>query len=90
MGKKYNIVPSDGTTCPRCGVVAETRQHPVITEKQLKQPFYYRRWYNCKNEKCITTTFMLDDWKVVNKNGAAREMKEKQEYSAQMDFFRNL
>jgi len=33
---------------------------------------------------------MLDDWKVENKNAAAREMKEKQEYSAQLDFLRNI
>jgi hypothetical protein len=58
----------------------------VITEKQLKQPFYYKRWYNCKNEKSKTTTFMLEDWKVRNKNAAALEMEAKQEYSATMSF----
>jgi hypothetical protein len=90
MGKKYNIVPSDGTVCPRCNEVAETRQHPVITEKQLKQPFYYRRWYNCKNENCKTTTFMLEGWKVKNKNAAALEFDARQEYAAQLDFLRNI
>ena len=35
-----SIMPPDGIVCPRCNEVAETRQHPVITGKQLKQPFY--------------------------------------------------
>jgi hypothetical protein len=39
---------------------------------------------------CKTGIFMLEDWKVENKNAAALEMEAKQEYSAQMDFLRNI
>jgi hypothetical protein len=88
--KKYIVVPPDGTECPRCFQEGETRQHIQITQKQLNQPFYFKRWYNCNNEKCPTTIFMLNDWKVENKNAAALEMKAKQEYSAQLSFLKGL
>ena len=84
------MVTPDGTTCPRCGVEAESRKHTQITDKQLTQPFYFKRWYNCINEQCKTGIFMLEDWKVENKNAAAVEMNAKQEYSAQMSFLQNL
>lgn len=77
--KKYTITTPDGTTCPRCGVEAETRTHTDISEKILTQPFYYRFWYNCKNQECKTTVFMLEDWKVWNKNSAAQNFKMVQE-----------
>lgn len=77
--KGYKVLEPDGTTCPRCDSIAETRAHVSITEKHLKQPFYFRRWYNCKNESCPTTTFMLEDWKVWNHNTAAKNFKLVQE-----------
>lgn len=88
--KHYEVISPDGTTCPRCGEVAETREHSAITQKQLGQPFYFKRWYNCTNQVCKTAIFMRDDWKVWNLNAAAREMKEKEEYLAQLDFLRSL
>jgi hypothetical protein len=47
----------------------------------------FKYWYNCTNRECKTGIFMLEDWKVENKNAAALELKAEQEYSAQMDFF---
>jgi hypothetical protein len=92
MSKKrhYEVMTPDGTVCPRCFQEAETRKHIAITAKQLNQPFYFKRWYSCTNRECKTGIFMLEDWKVENKNAAALEMKAKQEYSAQMDFLRSI
>ena len=92
MSKKrhYEVISPDGTTCPRCGVEAEKRKHTAITDKHLRQPYYFKYWYNCTNRECKTGIFMLEDWKVENKNAAALEMQAKQEYSAQLDFLRNI
>lgn len=77
--KHYKVVMPDGTTCPRCGEEAETRTHTEITSKQLSQPFYYKYWYNCAKRDCKTTIFMLEDWKVWNKNASAQNFKLLQE-----------
>jgi hypothetical protein len=92
MSKKrhYEVISPDGTTCPRCGVEAETRKHTTITDKQLRQPFYFKRWYNCTNTECKTGIFMLDDWKVINKNGAAFAFEAKKEFGEQMTFLRSI
>lgn len=77
--KNYTVVEPDGTECPRCFAVTETRQHTYISQKLLNQPFYFKRWYTCKNQQCKTTTFMLEDWKVFNNNLAAKNFKMIQE-----------
>ncbi len=88
--RRYEVISPDGTTCPRCGEVAETRKHVAITQKQLNQPFYFKRWYNCTNALCKTGIFMLDDWKVENKNAAALEMEAKKDFSEQMSFLNSI
>ena len=52
------------------------REHKSITEKHLKQPFYYDRWYKCLNYNCKTTLIMLERHKV------HREMKTEQKDKA--------
>jgi len=76
---KHIVVPSDGTSCELCGEVAEVREHPTLTDKMLRQPFYYSRWYCCKNPMCKRTLFMLDEYRVLNKNAAARRFKSRQQ-----------
>lgn len=77
--KSYVIIEPDGTTCPRCGHEAQTRRHAHLSEKVLRQPYYYLFWYNCINPECKTTIFMLDECKVWNKNEAAQNLKTVQE-----------
>jgi len=43
--RKYMIVSEDGPPCPRCGRPMQVREHDRIREKQLRQPFYYSRWF---------------------------------------------
>jgi len=53
----------------------QVRQHKQITEKQLKQPFFYLRWYYCLNRKCKTKQVMPDEFIIYNKNKKGRKQK---------------
>lgn len=86
----YRVVTPDGTTCPRCEQEAETRTHTKIGQKQLSQPFYFHYWYNCNNKQCPTKIFMLEDWKVWNRNAAAQNLKIVQEDNAWVERFKRL
>jgi hypothetical protein len=63
--KKYVIVPGLGIRCHRCNRHTQIREHSVITEKHLAQPFYYSRWYYCNNAQCRTNQIMPDEFKVM-------------------------
>lgn len=92
--KPYEVVDYEGLPCPRCGVLSETRKHKEITSKQRNQPFYYSVWFNCINTNCRTTIFMSEDYKVVNKNGAARALenykRDREEYDQQLSFLKDI
>jgi hypothetical protein len=67
VGKKkkhFVVIAGDGDPCPRCGRPTQIREHPEITDKQLRQPFYYSRWFNCINPTCKTTLVMPDRFRV--------------------------
>jgi hypothetical protein len=42
----------------------QVREHDRIRAKQLRQPFYYSRWFYCTHKSCRTTTVMFDEFKV--------------------------
>lgn len=73
---------------------AQEREHIEIGDKQLRQPFYYKKWWQCMNESCQTSTFMRDEFKVWNKNAAARDAKTlieaHEEQQQQLDFLRSI
>ena len=61
MGKKKSgriVVGENGDPCPRCGKPTEIREHRAITEKELRRPFYYSRWFYCTNRHCRTKLIM--------------------------------
>jgi len=62
--KNYKIIPGAGEICPRCKLATQIREHIEVTEKHLRQPFYYQRWFNCTNVKCPTTLIMPERFKV--------------------------
>lgn len=67
MGSKkqrHVVVGENGDPCPRCGKPTEIRTHPEITEKHLRQPFYYSRWFYCLNPDCRTKQIMPDRYMV--------------------------
>jgi len=78
LGKKLKcvVVPGDGDPCPRCCQPTEIREHPEITEKCLRQPFYYSRWFYCTNPKCRVTTYMPERYKVFSESARAQEVSE--------------
>lgn len=63
--KKYTVVDNSDVRCI-CGHIAEARIHTSITEKQLSQPLYFSKWFNCKNSSCKRTIFMIEEFKVIN------------------------
>jgi hypothetical protein len=63
---KAIVIPGDGDACPRCGVPMEIREHNGIGDKQLRQPFYYARWFYCMNKNCKTTVVTSERYKVMN------------------------
>ncbi len=74
--KSYVVVPEPGMPCPRCGQPTEIREHAKLTEKHLvKQPYYFTRWFYCKNVGCKVSTHMSEAYKVVN----PRQSMEKEE-----------
>jgi hypothetical protein len=61
MGRKkyhYVVIPGNGDPCPQCCQPTQIREHAAITEKHLRQPHYYRRWFYCQNPQCRVTTVM--------------------------------
>jgi hypothetical protein len=73
--KKYVIVSESGPPCPRCGRPMQIREHDLIREKHLRQPYYYTRWFYCHNRKCKTTLVMREMYKVWNDNQAGEELR---------------
>ena len=64
--KTYIIVSENGPPCPRCGQHMHVREHDLIREKQLRQPYYYSRWYHCSHRSCKTTLVMPEEYMVWN------------------------
>jgi hypothetical protein len=42
----------------------QVREHRRIGPKQLRQPYYYRRWFYCTDNRCRTKTVLSDEFKV--------------------------
>jgi hypothetical protein len=71
MARNMKIIGIDGPPCPRCGGSTEIRERKRITEKEMARPFYYTRWYNCRNRDCTTTQIMPDEFRVWNASPAS-------------------
>jgi hypothetical protein len=84
------VISGTGIPCINCGEITELRYHKEITPKLLAQPFYYSKWYNCKNPDCRTTIFMEDADKVFNKGKTTRGMLKMDERQQQNAFFRSI
>ena len=63
--KKFRVLEGErGDPCPRCGRDTEVREHTEITDKHLRQPVYYSRWFYCSYPHCKTTLIMPDRYRV--------------------------
>jgi hypothetical protein len=63
---KTTVIPGDGDPCPRCGVPMQIREHNGVGDKQLRQPFFFARWFCCMNKSCRTTLVTPERYKLVN------------------------
>jgi hypothetical protein len=81
MSKKLRciVIPGWGDPCPRCCQPTEIREHPEITEKHLRQPFYFSRWFFCTNPYCKVTMHVAERYKVWNGKREAAEAAERGE-----------
>lgn len=77
--KTSKAVGKNGPPCPRCGRATQVRTHRSIGRKQLRQLYYYSRWFKCINNKCRTTLVVRPECIVWNpppdasqSNGAPR------------------
>ena len=70
LASKTVVVGKNGDPCPRCGCLTEIRQHKQVGPKQLRQPYYYSRWYYCVNPNCRTAQIMPEEFKVFSSHGS--------------------
>lgn len=54
----------------------EVREHKTVSEKQLRQPFYYSHWFFCAEAACQTKQVMPDRYRVWNWTGEKRARLE--------------
>jgi hypothetical protein len=74
VSRRYVIVSESRPPCPRCGRPMQVREHYRIREKQLRQPYYYSRWFCCRHGDCRTTLVMPEQYKW-NHNQAGEELR---------------
>ncbi len=55
------VVTEDGPPCPRCRRPMQVREHAQITDKHLRQPWYFARWYFCRHRDCQTWQVMQEE-----------------------------
>jgi hypothetical protein len=60
------------------------RQHNHIGAKQLRQPYFYSRWYRCNNPDCRTREVMPAEFIVWNDNEAAQRLRRLQAIREQL------
>jgi len=66
LRRKPIVIPGNGDPCPRCGVPMQIREPDRIGDGQLRQPFFYTRWFCCMNKQCKTTLVMPARYKEAN------------------------
>jgi len=64
--RKLLVLDEQGPGCPRCGRPMQIREHDRIREKQLRQAFYYSRWFCCMHKDCRTTIVHRAEFRVWN------------------------
>jgi hypothetical protein len=75
VGKPTIVVSEAGPSCPRCGMTTQVRTHAQIGPTQLRQPFYYKRWFRCTNDNCITTNIMDPQYIQWNDNSSSQKQR---------------
>jgi len=77
----------EGAECPHCHQRMERRKHKEITDKVLKQSYYFSQWDFCKTCNHVQH---YDKYKVYNKNEKGFYSQAKEEERMQVEFLRSL
>jgi hypothetical protein len=64
----YRVVGHHGVLCPRCRQRTEIREHVLLTQRHLRRPYYFSRWFYCRNPSCPVTLHMSEEFKVRRAN----------------------
>lgn len=62
--KRRRVLDEKGPPCPRCTRLMQVREHKEVSERELRRPFYYSRWYRCMNGNCKTTLVMPPEFRI--------------------------
>ncbi len=89
MKAKYRVLREQGKKCPRCKTQMQVRTHLEITSKQLRQAYYYEKWYRCMNESCLTTQVNPPEFKVMNPK-QQRKKQDWEEIQRQNSFLQSI
>jgi uncharacterized protein with PIN domain len=88
---KSSVSIGEGQNCPKCFKPMERREHRNITDKILRQPYYYSEWDICKPCGHIQH---YEHKKVFNNNEKTKEFLRKraelEEYNNRFNLFKNL
>ena len=80
MSKRINYKVLNNINCKNCKKIAEKRTHKEITEKHLKQPYYFKEWDYCRNCKHVQH---YEDMKVWNNNNKGKDLRNYEERQRQ-------
>jgi hypothetical protein len=81
--KSTVVVSKSGPGCPRCHRPTQVRTHAKIGPKQLRQPYYFEKWFRCTHRDCITTQIMDPQYIHWNDNERARKLQMRMNRSRQ-------
>jgi len=81
--EKGYVVVGPGNACPKCHLAMERRAHKDISEKVLKQAYYYTTW-----DYCIACSHLqhYEQYKRYNRNDASQYAQFKEQERGYVDF----
>ena len=68
----------------------QVRTHTHLKEKQLRQPYFFSKWFYCVYRDCPVKQHMVEQYKVYNRNEKAAYVKMAKEQQEQLTFLRSL
>jgi len=81
---KKNIYKQSDKECRKCGLLLQEVSHKEVTDKILRQEFYYLRWYKCPS---CHWQLNLEEDKVWNNSEVIASLKQEEE---QLSFMSSL
>jgi uncharacterized protein with PIN domain len=80
---KHNNYIDSNQLCKKCNLNMKEVTHKEITQKRLKQPFYFSKWYICPQCGWMLN---LEQDKIWNNNEYSHLLKETQELDSMFKY----